>query len=194
MCTAISTLRTSSVAAKANTSSCNSGGTSNPQPHAASRIVGTSFGTVSYSYDQAGNLISATGGKYRSISYTSFNLPDSNQGAAGPGGSPRYTWQYDESHQRIKETRQTALKQTRLRSLLDGKKRQLMEPLYCKLCTARVLLRLLPDHSFSCFQINCYYQDLAQINMKILNLEEKSSRFRVQLRRCLLPSRADKAE
>jgi hypothetical protein len=101
---------------------------------------------------------------------------------------------WEEQWKKIKETRQTALKQTRLRSLLDGKKRQLMEPLYCKLCTARVPLRLLPDHSFSCFQINCYYQDLAQINMKILNLEEKSSRFRVQLRRCLLPSRADKAE
>jgi RHS repeat-associated protein len=83
----------------------NSGGVSNPKPHAVSRVVGTSFGTVDYGYDANGNMVSASGGKYRSVSYTSFNLPDSNTGLAGAGGSPRYTWKYDESHQRISETR-----------------------------------------------------------------------------------------
>ena len=83
----------------------NNGTTSNPRPHAVSRVVGTTFGTVSYNYDDAGNVTAADGGKWRSVSYTSFNLPDSNTGMAGAGGSPRYTWQYDESHQRIRETR-----------------------------------------------------------------------------------------
>ncbi len=80
-------------------------GVQRPQPHAVARIVGTSFGTVNYRYDANGNMFSADGGKYRSVSYTSFNLPDSNTGMAGAGGSPRYTWQYDENHQRIKEVR-----------------------------------------------------------------------------------------
>jgi len=82
----------------------NSGGVSNPKPHAVSRVVGTTFGTVDYGYDANGNMVTASGGKYRSVSYTSFNLPDSNTGLAGAGGSPRYTWKYDEGHQRISET------------------------------------------------------------------------------------------
>ena len=65
----------------------------------------SAFGTVDYAYDANGNVVSASGGKWRSIAYTSFNLPDSQQGAAGPAGTPRYTWQYDENHQRIRETR-----------------------------------------------------------------------------------------
>lgn len=77
-----------------------------PQPHAVSRIVGgSSFGTVDYRYDANGNMYSASGGKYRSVTYNSFNLPDS---MAGPGGTVTYAWLYDESHQRIKETHTNA--------------------------------------------------------------------------------------
>jgi len=83
----------------------NSAGVSNPRPHAVSQVVGNTVGTVAYSYDANGNMTAASAGKYRSVSYTSFNLPDSNSGASGPGGSPRYSWQYDENHQRLKETR-----------------------------------------------------------------------------------------
>lgn len=90
---------------------------------------------------------------------------------------------WSEQSSLITERRRQALRHVKLQGLLEAKRRQLMEPVHCKLCTARVPLSLLPDHSFSCFEINSYYQDLAQINMKILNLEEKSSRFRVQLRR-----------
>jgi RHS repeat-associated protein len=62
----------------------------------------------SYVYDANGNLITASAGSYRSVSYTSFNLPDSQQGLQGPAGGAQYTWQYDENHQRIKETRVNA--------------------------------------------------------------------------------------
>lgn len=86
----------------------NNGSTSNPRPHAVSQVVGATAGVINYSYDANGNMVAASGGKYRSVSYTSFNLPDSNTGVGGPGGSPRYTWQYDESHQRIRETRVSA--------------------------------------------------------------------------------------
>ena len=75
--------------------------TAGVRPHALLSVAGAV--TASYGYDGNGNLISANSGKYRSISYTSFNLPDSNAGAQGPAGSPKYTWQYDESHQRVKE-------------------------------------------------------------------------------------------
>ena len=72
-------------------------------PHALKTVAGEI--NSSYTYDNNGNLIAATAGSYRSISYTSFNLPDSNTGIKGPSGTPQYTWQYDENHQRIKETR-----------------------------------------------------------------------------------------
>jgi RHS repeat-associated protein len=73
------------------------------KPHAVQNVAGTTYG-----YDANGNLTSATAGPYRSIAYTSFNLPDSQAGLRGPSGSPQYTWQYDENHQRIKETRVVA--------------------------------------------------------------------------------------
>ena len=75
--------------------------TTGVRPHALLSVAGAV--TASYGYDANGNLVSASSGKYRSISYTSFNLPDSNSGAQGPSGSPQYTWQYDENHQRVKE-------------------------------------------------------------------------------------------
>jgi len=39
---------------------------------------------TSYGYDANGNMISASGGKYASITYTSFNLPDAQSGVAAP--------------------------------------------------------------------------------------------------------------
>jgi RHS repeat-associated protein len=77
--------------------------TYNPQggahPHALQSVAGAING--SYQYDANGNLKSATGGKYASITYNSFNLPDSQGGVQGSGVSD--TWQYDENHARIKE-------------------------------------------------------------------------------------------
>ncbi|MBT9493301.1 MAG: RHS repeat-associated core domain-containing protein, partial [Paucibacter sp.] len=72
------------------------------RPHALQSVDGSV--KTNYSYDHNGNLVSASDGKYRSIAYTSFNLPDSNQGAQGPNGL-KYTWQYDENQARIRETR-----------------------------------------------------------------------------------------
>ncbi|MEF7613631.1 RHS repeat-associated core domain-containing protein [Aquincola sp. MAHUQ-54] len=80
--------------------------TAGVRPHALQRVVGAN--NVDYGYDLNGNLQSASGGKYRSVSYTSFNLPDGQSGIGGPGGSPRYTWLYDENHQRLKEVRSNA--------------------------------------------------------------------------------------
>lgn len=80
--------------------------TAGVKPHALQSVSGASATT--YTYDANGNLSTATAGKYRSISYTSFNLPDSQTGLQGPSGSPKYSWVYDENHQRIKETRVVA--------------------------------------------------------------------------------------
>jgi len=77
--------------------------TAGVKPHALLSVSGAS--TTNYTYDANGNLVTASAGKYRSISFTSFNLPDSQTGLQGPSGSPKYTWAYDENHQRVKETR-----------------------------------------------------------------------------------------
>lgn len=77
-------------------------GTVNGKPHAVQSVSGIG---VAYSYDLNGNAVTASGGKWRSMAYTSFNLPDGTNGIAGPAGTPRSTWQYDENHQRIKEVR-----------------------------------------------------------------------------------------
>jgi RHS repeat-associated protein len=74
------------------------------RPHAVAQVA-LAHETRVYGYDANGNAISASAGPWRSISYTSFNLPDSNQGAQGPNGL-KTTWFYDENHQRIRETRQ----------------------------------------------------------------------------------------
>ncbi len=82
------------------------------RPHAVSSVSGPGFGTINYTYDANGNAMGASGDsralKWRSIAYTSFNLPDSQLGIAGAAGMPRSTWQYDENHQRIRETRTSA--------------------------------------------------------------------------------------
>ena len=81
-------------------------GVANGRPHALQSVAGAT--TANYGYDLNGNATSATGGKWRSVAYTSFNLPDGTGGIAGASGTPRATWQYDENHQRIKETRVNA--------------------------------------------------------------------------------------
>jgi RHS repeat-associated protein len=75
------------------------------RPHALLSVTGAD--TTSYGYDGNGNLTSASAGKYRGIAYTSFNLPDSQSGIQGPGGSVGYTWGYDENHARLVEVRTT---------------------------------------------------------------------------------------
>jgi len=92
-------------------------GTYNYQPQGAGAVRPHTLQSVSgafnssYTYDANGNLKTSTGGNYRSISYTSFNLPDGDiqsGGLASPNGRPHYAWQYDEGHQRIKETEVTS--------------------------------------------------------------------------------------
>ncbi|ANH67613.1 RHS repeat domain-containing protein [Mitsuaria sp. 7] len=78
-------------------------GPTSVRPHAVQQVLGSTGG--SYVYDDAGNLLSAGGAKYSSIRYTSFNLPDGQDGLQGSG--TRYQWQYDESTARIRETRTT---------------------------------------------------------------------------------------
>jgi RHS repeat-associated protein len=79
-------------------------GTVNGRPHAVQSISGAY--SVSYNaYDWNGNATAASAGKWRSITYTSFNLPDGTGGIQGAAASPKQTWQYDESHQRIKDVR-----------------------------------------------------------------------------------------
>ncbi len=75
-------------------------------PHALQSVSGAI--PTSFTYDGNGNMKTASAGSYRSVSYTSFNLPDSQTGLAGPAGGSQYTWQYDENHQRIKETQVTS--------------------------------------------------------------------------------------
>lgn len=72
------------------------------RPHAVLSITGAR--PNSYLYDGNGNLTVAGAGKYRSLTYTSFDLPDSDGGILG-NNNTRYTWQYDASHARIKEVR-----------------------------------------------------------------------------------------
>lgn len=78
-------------------------GAGHAHPHALQSVAGAY--AASYLYDNNGNLTTASGGKYSSMAYTSFNLPDSQNGVQGAAGGPLYKWMYDENHQRIKETR-----------------------------------------------------------------------------------------
>ncbi|MFT7773444.1 RHS repeat-associated core domain-containing protein [Roseateles sp.] len=80
------------------------------RPHALSTLNAIEGATTSFGYDAAGNLTSASNGKYRSVTYTSFNLPDSQSGIVGEpggayGGTATHTWVYDENRARIKEVR-----------------------------------------------------------------------------------------
>jgi|UPI000648D2FE RHS repeat-associated protein len=78
-------------------------GASSVRPHVVQSVAGTALTT--YTADANGNISAASGGKYRSLTYTSFDLPDGQAGIAGPLGDIRYTWQYDDRHARLKETR-----------------------------------------------------------------------------------------
>ncbi|WP_457356451.1 RHS repeat domain-containing protein [Roseateles sp. P5_D6] len=80
------------------------GGAAGSKPHALQSVTGVL--NTSYGYDANGNLTSTSTGKYRSLSYTSFNLPDGGNGLQGANGLPKYSWQYDENHARIRETHQ----------------------------------------------------------------------------------------
>jgi RHS repeat-associated protein len=73
------------------------------RPHAVQSIEGATAN--SYGFDANGNIASASSGKYRGITYTGFNLPDSQAGVQGPAGGPNYVWSYDEDHARIREVR-----------------------------------------------------------------------------------------
>ena len=73
------------------------------RPHAVQSIEGAAAN--SYGFDANGNIASAAAGKYRGITYTGFNLPDSQAGVQGPAGGPSYVWSYDEDHARIREVR-----------------------------------------------------------------------------------------
>lgn len=76
-------------------------GPNSVRPHAVQQVLGSATGD--YRYDGAGNLISAVGAKYSAVKYTSFNLPDSQDGLEGDNA--RYVWQYDEAQARVRETR-----------------------------------------------------------------------------------------
>jgi RHS Repeat len=52
--------------------------TANGRPHAVNNVAGTG-----YTYDLNGNAITASAGKWRTIAYTSFNLPNDSNGLAG---------------------------------------------------------------------------------------------------------------
>jgi len=80
--------------------------TAGVKPHALLSVTGAT--NASYTYDANGNLTGASAGSYRTVGYTSFNLPDGQTGAQGPAGSPKYTWLYDENHARVRETRVVA--------------------------------------------------------------------------------------
>lgn len=81
-------------------------GTGAVRPHALRSVAGGVSTTLGY--DANGNVTSSTGSAYRTLAYTSFNLPDSQAGAQGPSGTPKYVWSYDEDHGRVKEVRTIA--------------------------------------------------------------------------------------
>jgi RHS repeat-associated protein len=93
------------------------GANNNNRPHAVQSIAPiagvASTIAVSYLYDLNGNANSATTSaaaiKWRTVAYNSFNLPDGQTGVLGAATAgqttPQRKWEYDESHQRVMETR-----------------------------------------------------------------------------------------
>lgn len=67
-------------------------------PHAMSAV-----GSTHYGYDASGNLTSATGGRYNSLAFSSFN-----QVLTAGGSGANYAWLYDDRHQRLMESRTDA--------------------------------------------------------------------------------------
>lgn len=91
-------------------------GQTSPQPHSIKKFTDLAGQATQYNYDGNGNVIrtlvndTTCATKYCWATYTSFNQPDDSLGIRGPKiGSvppnPKYTWQYDQDHARIKETR-----------------------------------------------------------------------------------------
>lgn len=83
-------------------------GVATSRPHALNSFRDLNGVDTNYTYNGNGNLLTASGGKYRAIEYTSFNQPSGNLGLRGPSSSPKHTWQYDEQHARIKEVKAIA--------------------------------------------------------------------------------------
>lgn len=75
------------------------------RPHAVHAVRGTL--DADYSYDDAGNMRTASAGAYKSITYNGFNQPDGSAGILGRNNS-RYTYAYDDRQQRIVERRTLA--------------------------------------------------------------------------------------
>lgn len=73
------------------------------RPHALQSVSGPM--SSAYTYDDNGNVITASNGKYRSLQYTSFDMPTSDSGITGADGGPVYSWLYDDKHSRFKEVR-----------------------------------------------------------------------------------------
>lgn len=70
------------------------------RPHAVKEVWGGEAGSRVYQYDAAGNMTGATGSRYSSLTYTTFNLPKTLTGAAAT-----YAWGYGGDHERIRETK-----------------------------------------------------------------------------------------
>jgi RHS repeat-associated protein len=81
----------------------NTSGNGAAQPHALQSVAGAQ--NVSFSYDARGNVTGGSNGKFSTIAYTSFDLPDNQTGVSGSAAQPSYTWSYDENHARVQEIR-----------------------------------------------------------------------------------------
>ena len=79
-------------------------GSAGSLPHAVVQV-----GATTYKYDANGNVISASGGLWQAVAYTSFNLPNDSAtgGLTGPNGV-RYTWRYGPNLERVREDRISA--------------------------------------------------------------------------------------
>jgi len=75
-------------------------GSSAIQPHAIRSLSGNAL--TSYTADLNGNIGTADAGKYRKLTYSSF---DNVVTAANASGATSYTWKYDENHARVSELR-----------------------------------------------------------------------------------------
>ena len=76
-------------------------------PHALQTLYDNNGYTLShYHLDLDGNVTSVdTGGKYRHLSYNSFDRVSSADNTGSTGTPTTYSWLYDERHARVRETR-----------------------------------------------------------------------------------------
>lgn len=80
------------------------GGAVTDKPHALRSQTALNGRVTKYGYDANGNLATADAGKYRKITYNSFNQPGSELGIRNADDSLIRRWQYDETHARLQET------------------------------------------------------------------------------------------